>query len=145
MEKGGYIIAAQVPVQALAQQATDQSAYKEVSNRNEASTGASNSYFRKAGLSYVYFLFHLANISWGRRTMNAVYSPHLQDRKKESLQTQYDFLKLLRLRHLQWTNVATDSQVEGVHLEIAELLEEITDRYNDLLDRVQQSDPEGYP
>ena len=77
--------------------------------------------------------------------MSFPYTPNLKDEKLESLQTQYDFLKLLRLRHLQWTNVATDSQVEGVHLEIAELLEEITDRYNDLLNRVQQSDPEGYP
>jgi hypothetical protein len=71
------------------------------------------------------------------------YTPNLKDEKLESLQTQHEFLNLVRLRHLQWMNVADDSQVEGVHLEIAELLEQITDRYNDLLDAPQQSDSEG--
>lgn len=77
--------------------------------------------------------------------MSFPYTPNLKDEKLESLQTQYEFMNLLRLRHLQWMNVANDSQVEGAHLEIAELLEQITDRYNDLLDAVQQSDTEGYP
>jgi hypothetical protein len=77
--------------------------------------------------------------------MSFPYTPNLKDEKLESLQTQHEFLNLLRLRHLQWMNVADESQVEGVHLEIAELLEQITDRYNDLLGTLQQSDNEGYP
>ena len=77
--------------------------------------------------------------------MSFPYIPNLKDEKLESLQTQHDFFKLVRLRHLQWMNQADDSQLEGAHLEIAELLEQITDRYHDLLDAVQQSDTEGYP
>ena len=77
--------------------------------------------------------------------MSFPYTPNLKDEKLESLQTQHDFLKLVRLRHLQWMNLADDSQVEGLHLEIAELLEQITDRYNDLLNGLQESDTEGYP
>ena len=65
--------------------------------------------------------------------MSFPYTSNIKDEKLESLQTQYEFLNLLRLRHLQWMNTAGDSQVEGAHLEIAELIEEITDRYHDLL------------
>jgi hypothetical protein len=100
---------------------------------------------RKAGLSYGYVIFRFLRTTPGRPTMSFPYTPNLKDEKLESLQTQYDFLKLLRLRHLQWMNLADDSQVEGLHLEIAELLEQITDRYHDLLDGLQQSDSEGYP
>jgi hypothetical protein len=65
--------------------------------------------------------------------MSFPFTPNLKDEKLESLQTQYEFLNLLRLRHLQWTNTADDSQVEGAHLEIAELIEQITDQYQLLL------------
>lgn len=70
--------------------------------------------------------------------MSFPYTPNLKDEKLESLHTQHEFLKLLRLRHLQWTNTADDSQVEGAHLEIAELIEQITDRYNDLLEAIKK-------
>ena len=66
--------------------------------------------------------------------MSFPYHPNLKEEKLESLQTQYEFLNLLRRRHLQWMNTTDDSQVEGVHLEIAELIEQVTDRYKDLLD-----------
>ena len=65
--------------------------------------------------------------------MSFPYIPNLKDEKLESLRTQYEFLNLLRLRHLQWMNTADDSQIEGVHLEIAELIEQITDSYQELL------------
>ena len=65
--------------------------------------------------------------------MSFPYTPNLKDEKLESLRTQYEFLNLLRLRHLQWMNTAADSQVEGMHLEIAELIEQITDSYQELL------------
>ena len=65
--------------------------------------------------------------------MSFPYTPNLKDEKLESLRTQYEFLNLLRLRHLQWMNTADDSQVEGMHLEIAELIEQITDSYQELL------------
>ena len=64
--------------------------------------------------------------------MSFPYIPNLKDEKLESLRTQYEFLNLLRLRHLQWMNTADDSQIEGLHLEIAELIEQITDSYQEL-------------
>ena len=64
--------------------------------------------------------------------MSFPYSYNLKDEKLESLRTQYEFLNLLRLRHLQWMNTADDSQIEGLHLEIAELIEQITDSYQEL-------------
>jgi hypothetical protein len=66
--------------------------------------------------------------------MSFPYYPNLRDEKIESLQNQHDYLKLLRLRHLQWMSSTDDSQLEGVHLEIAEQLEEISDLYRRLLD-----------
>ena len=69
--------------------------------------------------------------------MSFPYHPNLKEEKLESLQTQYEFMNLLRRRHLQWMNSTNDSQVEGVHLEIAELIEQVTDRYKDLLDTMQ--------
>ena len=70
--------------------------------------------------------------------MSFPYTPKLQDEKFESLQTQYEYLKLLRLRHLQWMNSADDSEVEAVHREIAGLIEQITDQYNGLLEKLQR-------
>ena len=70
--------------------------------------------------------------------MSFPYTPKFQDEKIESLQTQHEYLNLLRLRHLQWMTSANDSETEGTHLEIAELLEQITDRYHHLLDSLEQ-------
>jgi hypothetical protein len=69
-----------------------------------------------------------------RYVMSFPYTPNLQDEKLESLQTQYEYLKLLRLRHLQWMTSADDPGTESTHREIAGLIEQVTDRYNRLLD-----------
>jgi hypothetical protein len=73
--------------------------------------------------------------------MNAVYSPLSQDRKKESLQTQHEYLNLLRRRHLHWMDSAHDPDIKLLHLDIAELLQKTTDQYNNLLDALQE---QGY-
>ena len=44
-----------------------------------------------------------------------------------------------------WSNALSEAEHPNLLREIAELLEQITDRYHDLLDAVQQSDTEGYP
>ena len=75
----------------------------------------------------------LPRIFPGNITMNAVYSPQLQDRKRESLQTQHEFLNLLRLRHLHWMKSTVDPEIEQLHLDIAELIQKTTDQYNHLL------------
>jgi hypothetical protein len=65
--------------------------------------------------------------------MSFPYTPNLKDAKIESLKTQYEFLNLLRLRHLQWMSSADDAEVEGRHSEIVELIEAVTDQYRELL------------
>ena len=74
--------------------------------------------------------------------MSFPYTPKLQDEKIESLQTQHEYLNLLRLRHLQWMSSADDSETEQRHQEIAALMEQITDRYNHLLEALEQKDAE---
>jgi hypothetical protein len=121
------------------------SADKEVSNRNRDSVRPlrPENLFGKAGLSYVYFIFHFPEIAARRLTMSFAYTPNLKDEKIESLETQHEYLNILRLRHLQWMSSTNDPEIEHVHLEIAELIEKISDRYHHLLDSVQgQSDTE---
>jgi hypothetical protein len=65
--------------------------------------------------------------------MSFPFTPNVQDEKLESLQTQYEYLKLLRLRHLQWKGSAEDARTARLHLEVAARIEEIIDRYNHLL------------
>ena len=65
--------------------------------------------------------------------MSFPYTPNVQDEKIESLATQHDYLNILRLRHLQWMSSADNPDVERTHQEIAELIEQLTDRYNRLL------------
>jgi hypothetical protein len=70
--------------------------------------------------------------------MSFPYTPNVQDEKSESLQTQYEYLKLLRLRHLQWMSSADDPQVERLHQDIAAMIENITDRYNRVLSTLRR-------
>jgi len=70
--------------------------------------------------------------------MSFPYTPNFGDEKMESLQTQHDYLNLLRLRHLQWLNDAQDAETKQVHSETAELIGKITDHYNHLLHVLQQ-------
>ena len=70
--------------------------------------------------------------------MSYPYTPDLQDAKVESLQTQQEYLNLLRLRQLHWMNSTDDSEIQHEHHEIAELLETITDRYSHLISALGQ-------
>jgi hypothetical protein len=65
--------------------------------------------------------------------MSFPYTPNVQDEKNDSLQTQQEYLHLLRLRHLQWMTSADHPETEDTHREIARLIEQITDHYNRLL------------
>ena len=69
--------------------------------------------------------------------MSFLYTPNLKDEKTESLQTQYDYLRLLRLRQLQWMSSAEDPSTKGIHLEVSGLIEGIIDRYRHLLEASQ--------
>ena len=75
--------------------------------------------------------------------MSFPYTPRLSEEKIESLQTQHEYLNILRLRHLQWMNTADDSESERIHQEIAGRIEEITDRYHHLLDMLEQQRDTG--
>jgi Ran GTPase-activating protein (RanGAP) involved in mRNA processing and transport len=70
--------------------------------------------------------------------MSFPYTPNVKDEKLESLKTQYEYLNILRLRHLQWMNTADNAVTEDRHQEIAELIERITDQYHHLLDALQE-------
>ena len=70
--------------------------------------------------------------------MSFPYTPNLKDEKLESLKTQYEYLNILRLRHLQWMNTSDDPVTEDRHQEIAELIERITDQYHHLLVGLQE-------
>lgn len=59
-------------------------------------------------------------------------SARLQDSKTDSLRTQYEYLNLLRLRHLQWMTSTENAETEVIHQEIAGLIQQITDRYSTL-------------
>ncbi len=65
--------------------------------------------------------------------MSFSYTPRMQDVKIESLETQLDYLNLLRLRHLHWMTSADDPEVKEFHSKIAKRLEEITGSYASLL------------
>jgi hypothetical protein len=69
--------------------------------------------------------------------MSFPYQPNLQDEKIESLQTQYEYLNLVRLRHLQWMQDTDDPEIKQVHREIAERIEHITDRYSHMLEALR--------
>jgi hypothetical protein len=66
--------------------------------------------------------------------MSFPYTPNVEDEKTESLQTQQEYLNILRLRHLQWMNATLDGDIQQLHREIAELIEKVTDQYRRLLD-----------
>jgi hypothetical protein len=70
--------------------------------------------------------------------MSFPYSPRMEDVKIESLQTQLDYLNLLRLRHLQWMTSAADPKTKDLHSGIAGELEELTSHYNGLLAALQR-------
>ena len=70
--------------------------------------------------------------------MSFPFTPRLSEEKIESLQTQHEYLNILRLRHLQWMNMADNSESERIHREITEHIEQITDRYKHLLDVLEQ-------
>lgn len=68
--------------------------------------------------------------------MSFPYTPNPRDEKLESLQTQYEYLKLLRLRHLQWMSSAEEAEVENTHAAIAQLIEQITAQYQHLFSAI---------
>jgi hypothetical protein len=65
--------------------------------------------------------------------MSFPYTPNLEDEKLQSLQTQYEYLKLLRLRHLQWRHTSDDPNADRAHQRVADLIEGILDQYSRLL------------
>lgn len=70
--------------------------------------------------------------------MSFPYTPNLQDAKIESLERQYEYLNILRRRHLQWMTSTDGPETQRVHREIAERIEHITDQYSRLLDALHQ-------
>ena len=90
-------------------------------------------------MSILHFIFILIPLGI---TMSTLQSAQLQDRKIESLQTQQDFLNLLRRRHLHWMNDTLDPEIEQLHLEIAESIRLMTELYIQLLDTMEHKNKE---
>lgn len=88
-------------------------------------------------MSILHFIFMLIPLGI---TMSTLQSAQLQDRKIESLQTQQDFLNLLRRRHLHWMNDTQDAEIEHLHLEIAESIRIMTELYIQLLDTLEHKE-----
>jgi hypothetical protein len=65
--------------------------------------------------------------------MSFPYTPNVLDEKVESLETQAEYLRILRLRHLQWMSGAENVEVQSLHRETAELIDDLADRYRHLL------------
>jgi hypothetical protein len=84
-------------------------------------------------MSYAYFPFHFFRFTRGRLAMSFPYTPNVLDEKVESLQTQSEYLRILRLRHLQWMSAAEDAGLQSIHRELAEQIEQLTDSYHHLL------------
>jgi hypothetical protein len=74
--------------------------------------------------------------------MSFPYTPNIQDEKLESLQTQYEYLHILRLRHLQWMSSTENPEIHDLHQQAADLIEDVTDYYGRLLEAVQHKDEE---
>jgi hypothetical protein len=70
--------------------------------------------------------------------MSFPYTPNVLDEKIESLQTQAEYLRIVRLRHLQWMSAADDPAVQRLHRETAELIEQLADRYRRLLHALEE-------
>jgi hypothetical protein len=66
-------------------------------------------------------------------------SPTLEHIKVESLQSQYELLNILRLRHLHWINFTDDPEIQKRHQEIADLIERMAVHYSDLLQSLELS------
>lgn len=73
--------------------------------------------------------------------MSTLYSQQLQNTKKMSLPTQYEYLKLLRRRHVYWVDSADDPHIKLLHLDIADLIQKTVDQYSSLLNALQE---QGY-
>jgi hypothetical protein len=70
--------------------------------------------------------------------MSFPYTPNLQDEKIESLQTQQEYLNLLRLRQLNWMSSTSDPEIKRIHRKLAETIEQTTDQYNRLLKELRK-------
>ena len=69
--------------------------------------------------------------------MSARRSSYMRPSKIESLEAEYDYLHLLRERHLQWRSNTNDPEIRRMHGEIIDLIKQLIDRFEILLDALQ--------
>lgn len=58
--------------------------------------------------------------------------------KLESVEAELDYLYLLRRRHREWMEDTKDPEIRGTHREIIDLVEQMTDRFEILLEALNK-------
>jgi hypothetical protein len=75
--------------------------------------------------------------------MNDVESRVLREMKIENMKAEQEYLRVLRNSHLQWMNSADDLEIQGMHGDIVDLINQLEARFGILLETLQaQNDKE---
>ena len=72
--------------------------------------------------------------------MSAHRSSYLRPSKRDSLETEHDYLYLLRNRHLEWMNNTEDPELRRMHGEIIHSIKHLIDRFEILLEAMQRDE-----
>jgi hypothetical protein len=70
--------------------------------------------------------------------MSARRSSYMRPGKLESLEAEYDYLHLLRSRHLQWRSDTNDPEIRRRHGEIVDSIQQLIDQFEILMDALQK-------
>jgi hypothetical protein len=102
---------------------------------------------RTAGIQICFFIYNGGNLYRGRFplevTMSDVESRVLREMKIENMKAEQEYLRVLRNSHLQWMNSADDLEINGMHGDIVDLINQLEARFGILLETLQaQNDKE---
>jgi hypothetical protein len=61
-----------------------------------------------------------------------MFSRRQEELKIESLGFQHEFMEVLRNRHLSWAGDINDNEIASLHLEISELITQVSQKYKRL-------------
>ena len=71
-------------------------------------------------------------------SMSARRSSYMRPSKLESLEVEYDYLHLLRERHLQWMSNTNDPEIRRMHDEIIDSIKQLIDQFEILMDALEK-------
>jgi len=70
--------------------------------------------------------------------MSARRSSYMRPSKLESLEAEYDYLHLLRERHLQWMSNTNDPEIRRMHGEIVASIKQLIEQFEILMDALEK-------